>query len=120
MAYYAAARSASIGIAAADGNEIRPGKFDAALDAAAGQQRRCGQDGAWSDRPAVRVAEQTDDPVVAGEIGLHIVVPIDKDVPHVDRPVGDGQIKLDEDEVALGLFDNGGDLDRLGKFFTSV
>ena len=68
----------------------------------------------------MRVAEQFDDPVVVGEVGLHVRVPLDKDVPHADRPVGDGQIKLDEDEVALGLFDDGGDLDRLGKFFTSI
>ena len=68
----------------------------------------------------MRVAEQCDAPVVAGMVELHIGVPLDKDVPHADRPVGDGQIKLDEDEVALGVFDDGGDLDRLGKFFTSI
>lgn len=68
----------------------------------------------------VRVAEQFYDPVVAGEVGLHIGVPLHKDVPPADRPIGDGQIKLDEEEVAFALFDDGGDLDRLGKFFTSI
>lgn len=71
------------------------------------------------------VAEQFDDPVVAGEVGLHVRVPIDKDVAaggerDADRPVGDGQVELNEEEVAFALFDNGGDLDRLGKFFTST
>ncbi|RSU68436.1 hypothetical protein BRX36_02530 [Sphingomonas sp. S-NIH.Pt1_0416] len=142
MAYYAAARSASIGMAAAGGDESRPGKFDAAhliggcppapvrtfdaaFDPAAEWQGLCGQDGAWPERPAMCVAEQFDDPVVAGEVGLHVRVPIDKDVAaggerDADRPVGDGQVELNEEEVAFALFDNGGDLDRLGKFFTST
>jgi len=112
-----------VGVAAAGGDEEGAGQFDAAhligglppapvrafdaaLDAASGRQRRRGQDGAWSDRSAMRVAEQLDDPVVAGEVGQHIGVPVDKDVAasgerDADRPVGDGQVECERTKSRL-------------------